>query len=406
MAVSIKEALELIYSIKRSSKSEIIPIELALDRVITHDIVALHPLPIFNNSAMDGYAVATINNSYNIIDTILAGDNRELTITDNNAMKIMTGAKVPKNTIAIIPIEDVEAGEKSIKVLKDVRENQHIRFSGEDIKKDSIIINASTQLHAHHIALLASQGISYIEVYQKLHIAIFASGDELKMHYEALGSGELYNTNAPTLQARAKELGCEVVLIKSPNDSIESIKSSISKARNADLIITTGGVSVGDADFTKSAFNELGIKTLFEGIDIKPGKPTTMGLLNDTVVLNLPGNPLAMALIFEIFGVSTIMHLQNRADKYLNTIKTNIDKETKFKRGKYSVVLGYFDGESFTPDTKASPGMVLPQSNANSFMIIDKDIDILTPHDDIHIIAFRYNFGSQKQKNLITKVKK
>ncbi len=403
MAVTIDEAMEIIYSSKFNRVRQTIPIELAISRVISSDIVAKLSLPLFNNSAMDGYAIIENHNNYEQIDTIFAGDNRDLSIENNQTMKIMTGAKVPANATAILPIEDVSIDDKTITPTKAIKPQQHIRFMGEDIAKNSTIIELGTLLNAHHIALLASQGITHIEVFQKPRIAIFASGDELKMHYEDLESAQLYNTNAPTLYARALELGCDVVITKSPHDSKESIKNSIKDSLGADIIITTGGVSIGDADFTKAAFSELGFNALFEGVDIKPGKPTSMARLDDTIVLNLPGNPLAMALCFELFGVSLIMMQSGRADRYINPVKTTMASESRFKKGKYSMILGHFDGESFSANTTASPGMVLPQSIANSFIIIDKDVDVLCGGDSVNIISLRYNFGSKIEKNLITK---
>jgi len=200
-------------------------------------------------------------------------------------------------------------------------DSRHIRFAGEDILQDDKLLSSGERLHAHNITLLASQGISHIKVYKKPKIALFASGSELKMHFESVTSYQLYNTNTPTFYSRALELGCEVDFIGTAVDTMDDIKEHIQSALDSDLIITSGGVSVGDADFTKEAFAAFDCDIFFDKIAIKPGKPTTVGKIGNTMVLNLPGNPLAAALNFELFAQSIILCLSGAEDKYIRPIK-------------------------------------------------------------------------------------
>lgn len=183
---------------------------------------------------------------------------------------------------------------------------------------------------------------------------------------------------------------------------MESIQSHIKSALDADFIITSGGVSVGDADYTKEAFSTLGMETLFESVEIKPGKPTTFGRIGSTLILNLPGNPLAAALCFELFGQSAIMALSGQSDKYLSTITTKIAEPFKMKKGRRSLIPGWFDGATFTPAPVFGPGMILPLSRANGFMMVDASVEGFEKGSEVKIIPTRWSMSSNEQKSLVT----
>ena len=334
MAISVQKAIDIISNLNINTNFEIIPIENALTRICAQEVIANSFLPKFNNSAMDGYAIIYGNkdNELKIIDTIFAGDDNKKILEENTCIKIMTGARVPENTSAIIPIEDIqELNDNKIKIIQNAKEFQHIRYIGEDIKKDDILINIGEEINFSKITLLSSQGISHIKVFKKPKIVVFSSGEELKLHYEKIEDHQIYNSNTPTFIARAKELGCDVRFIGQAKDSIEAIKELVENSLDADLIITSGGVSVGDADFTREAFNELDFKILFDGIQIKPGKPTIFGKIKNTYILNLPGNPLASALIFELFGKLIIQKLLASNEIYQNYILGKIDHQEGYR---------------------------------------------------------------------------
>lgn len=404
MAISVEEALEKIYTLSRALGSEIEPIENAGHRVLAQNITAAYALPSFDNSAMDGYAVRVEDAGKTLPQscTVFAGDQEEIRMVEDQCIRIMTGAKIPQGCEAIVPIEDVVVSGDSITLPSSIRPSQHIRLKGEDIETEMTLLEEGTQLHAHHIALLASQGITHVRLYRRPRVALFSSGNELKMHYEPLGANQLYNTNTPTFAARARELGCDVIFTGTAEDTLDSIQDHIRSALNADFIITSGGVSVGDADFTKEAFSSLGFEGAFESVEIKPGKPTTFGRIGETVVLNLPGNPLAAALCFELFGQSAILSLSGRKDKYLSTITTRMAEPFKMKKGRRSLIPGWFDGSTFTPSPKFGPGMVLPLSRANSYMMVDAGVEGFEKGAEIKIIPTRWSMSSKQPLSLIT----
>ncbi|MDD2265856.1 gephyrin-like molybdotransferase Glp [Sulfuricurvum sp.] len=404
MAISVEEAFEQVYKLSLPLGIEIAPIENSIHRVLAENIVAEYSLPSFDNTAMDGYAVRTADAGKTLLQScvIFAGDKDEFRLVEDQCIRIMTGAKIPQGCEAIVPIEEVVVHGDQVTLPTFIKPSQHIRLKGEDIQAGTTLLTKGTFLCAHHISLLASQGITHVKLYRRPSVAIFSSGNELKMHYETLGANQLYNTNTPTFASRARELGCDVISTATAEDTLESIQNHIKSALNADLIITSGGVSVGDADFTKKAFQSLGFESAFESVDIKPGKPTTFGRIGKTVILNLPGNPLAAALCFELFGQSAILALSGRTDKYLSAITTKIVEPFKMKKGRRALIPGWFDGTAFTPSPKFGPGMVLPLSQANAYMMVDASVDGFEKDAEIKVIPTRWCMSSPVQNSLIT----
>ena len=404
MAVTITKALELIYTNTKPKSLKIIPIEEALGYILAQDVMASHNLPPYDNSAMDGYAVK-VENSGDCVKvgcTIFAGDNFEGELQHNEALKIMTGARIPLGTQCVVPIEDVTECEGGIKLPQNLTMSKHIRFAGEDIKKETLLLQKGAKIDAHQITLLASQGISHIKVYKKPRVALFASGNELKMHFEQVTEYQLYNTNTPTLLSRAKELGCEVEFIGTAADTLEDIHEHIKSALDCDIIITSGGVSVGDADFTKEAFAAFGYDILFDKVEIKPGKPTTVGKIGDKMVLNLPGNPLAAALNFELFGRSIIHAMSGKRAKFTNTIMAKMKNDVKLRAGRSTVMPGVFDGEFFTVCENYAPGMISPLAQANAFIITDEKCDGIAKDAPVKTISTKFDFCSEEFVSLIS----
>ncbi len=404
MAVTITQALELIYKNTTKKSLKILPIEQALGSILAEDIKATHNLPPYDNSAMDGYAVKVedAGSCVKVKHTIFAGDNSNESLLAGHGIKIMTGAKIPEGCECIVPIEDSSKCQEGVNLPSNLTLAKHIRLCGEDIKKGESLLKSGDKLQAHQITLLASQGISHVKVYKKPRIALFASGSELKMHFESVEAYQLYNTNTPTLLSRAQELGCEVDFIGTAQDTLEDLKEHIKSALNSDLIITSGGVSVGDADFTKEAFGAFGMQTFFDKVEIKPGKPTTFGQINDTLILNLPGNPLAAALNFEIFGQSLILAMSGIEAKYLSSIDTKIKGDYKLKKGRITLVPGYFNGSNFEPCQKFAPGMVSPLASSNSYIMIDEGVESMASGNKVKVIPVRFSFTSQEQSSLVS----
>ena len=405
MAVTVDEALSLIFNKVKTKSQKLLPIELALGHVLAEEIIATHNLPPFDNSAMDGYAIKAtdVGATLDCDHTIFAGDKEEIRLIARNCIKIMTGARIPQGCEAIVPIEDVEVNGNKIKMPQSIKPAQHIRLAGEDIQAGDLLLTRGERLYAHQISLLASQGISQVKVYKKPRVALFASGNELKMHFEQVEGHQLYNTNTPTIMARCQELGCEVQFIGTAHDSLDSIHEHIESALDSDLIITSGGVSVGDADYTKEAFGAFDYTNIFEKIEIKPGKPTIFGQINETYVLNLPGNPLAAALIFEIFGRSVINALSADKEKYISTIQAKLKLPYNARPGRNTLVPGHYDGVSFSVCDKYAPGMVSPLATGNALIFVDAKVSELEAGHSVKVIPTRFSFNAKEPQSLFSK---
>lgn len=402
MAICIKKALDIIVSSVQKVSYEIIPIENAKDRILAQDIFAVHNLPTYNNSAMDGYGVrlADIGKKVRVIDAVFAGSDKEPNVNDGGAIKIMTGARVPSSVEAVVPQENVEILENSMVILpNDIKKHQHMRFIGEDIKIGEKLLSDGDGINYATVTILASQGITHIKVYRQPKISVFTSGEELKLHYEKIEDYQIYNSNTPTLLARAKELGADVTFVGMASDTVESLKEMIDNSLYADFIITSGGISVGEADFTKEAFEAFDMEVLFDGITIKPGKPTLFGKIGKTYVLNLPGNPLAAALIFEAFGKIALQKLAGNKNIYHNYIETKLSENLKNKQGRTTIIPGFFDGTTFTPSKKRLPGMVGVLHNCNSMMILGKNIENINKNEMVKILPINWNFFTDIKKD-------
>lgn len=405
MAIKVHTALDIINKLDLNLKFEIIPIEDSQNRISAQNIVATSSLPKFDNSAMDGYGIVYEDkySEFEIVETIFAGDNKNIVLKSTQCVKIMTGARIPSNCSAVIPKEDcLQLDNGKIKVPNDIKEFQHIRFIGEDIKTGETLITKGEEINFAKVTLLASQGVSHIKVYKKPKVVVFASGEELKLHYEHIEDYQIYNSNTPTFMSRCKELGAKVDFIGQAKDSIESIEELIKNSLDADLIITSGGVSVGDADFTRDAFAKLDFETIFDGIIIKPGKPTVLGKINNTYILNLPGNPLASALIFELFGKILLQKLVGSKDTYHNFIETKLKTDLTNRKGRITIIPGFFDGMSFELENKRSPGMVSTLSRCNSILVLDENVSKIEKNRLIKILPINWKFFTDKEKDFLT----
>jgi len=404
MAVSITEALDIIYNNITPLTTEIIPIEMSVGRVMAKDSIATFDLPRFDNSAMDGYAVkcADAGSSVRSDEVIYAGDNPQMTLLPQKAIRIMTGAPIPEGCEAIIPIENVSVEGDQVTLPSAIEKDAHIRRSGEDVKSREVYLKKGESVTAYSIALLASQGVTHLTVYRKIKVAVFGTGDELRPHFEKIELHQLYNSNTPMFLARAKELGCKVCYVPSSGDTIESLERSIKSALDADIIITSGGVSVGDKDFTKEAFSNLGMKLYFDKVDIKPGKPTAFGKIGETVIINLPGNPLASMVNYEIF-IRAVIHKMSGANAYYHaTIETEMKEDFTLRQGKYTVRLGTFDGKTFMPLKQQLPGMVSPMQKADGMIITTPDVDLLQKGSKVKMIPILWELNSCEKEDFFT----
>lgn len=318
--MNVDEALAmLIAAAKPLQDVESITLDQAYGRVLAEDVVACCDNPPCDNSAMDGYAFlladleASVDSRLRVEQRICAGDSVQV-LVPGTAARIFTGAPVPKGADVVVMQEQTEFSDGYLRVTGRLRQGENVRCQGEDIKAGSLVLAKGVRLGAQHIGLLASQGIADLKVWRRPRVAVFSTGDELVALGEPLGSGQIYDSNRYALKVLLQRLGCEVVDLGKVADSLEATRKVLLQAATvADLIVTSGGVSVGEEDHVRTAVESLGKINLWR-IAMKPGKPLAYGEVQGVPFFGSPGNPVSSFVTFTLFVRPYILRLQGVVD--------------------------------------------------------------------------------------------
>tara|TARA_R110000737_G_scaffold352064_1_gene396498 strand:- start:51100 stop:52269 length:1170 start_codon:yes stop_codon:yes gene_type:complete len=301
--ISVNEALSILDKNIPESKVVEIPLLEAHEHFLAQDIVSPINMPPFRQSAMDGYAL-NIHDSltYKLIGEIKAGDSHIVDLNPGEAINIFTGAAVPESANAVMQIEKTSVAEGILNLTESVKLNANIRPLGEQIKKNETALSKGTRLNAASIGYLAGLGITSAPVYKKSSVGILVTGNELVQPGTELEYGKIFESNSIMLQTALLESGFKNSTILRVDDDFENTKSSIKAALNEnDILLISGGISVGDYDYVKGALEELQVETLFYKVNQKPGKPLFAGKIQDKLVFALPGNPAASLTCYYIY---------------------------------------------------------------------------------------------------------
>jgi molybdopterin molybdotransferase len=316
--VSYDDALRsLLNKVSATEMVENKPLLEALSRILAQSIQSSINVPPADNSAMDGYAINTADiatagtTKLRVSQRIAAGDTGQ-TLKPGTAARIFTGAPIPSGANAVIMQEQVEAIADTIEFEVRPSEQQNIRLAGNDIKIDDKILDQGCLLRPQALGLAASIGLQSLSVFQKIRVGIFFTGDELVEPGEALAPGKIYDSNRYTLHGMLQKLGCDIVDLGLVGDTLDATKTAMLEATDkADLVVTCGGVSVGEEDHVRIAIEQLGDLHLWR-LAIKPGKPLAFGKINQTPFIGLPGNPVSVFATFMLFVSPVIKTLQGR----------------------------------------------------------------------------------------------
>ncbi len=376
----------------------IVPLADAAGRITALPVTSPINVPPFDNSAMDGYAVRLAD---------IQGD-RPLSIAGKafasapfssdwpvgSAVRIMTGAPVPAGCEAVVMQEETREVDGGILINAPVQAGQNIRLIGEDIRRDQPVLSAGVRLGAAELPLLASLGIAEVSVLRKLRVAVFSTGDELQPVGQPLAPGQIYDTNRFTVSLMLRKFGCEVLHQGIIKDDPQALRRAFEKAdRQADVVISTGGVSVGEADFTKTILDELGVITFWK-LAIKPGKPFAFGRLASSWFCGLPGNPVSATVTFyqlvqPLLAALTGQRespmpprLRARAASHLKKTLGRLD----FQRG---VMSRCADGELEVRSTGHQGSHVFSSfAAANCFIVLERERGSVEPGEWVEIEPF------------------
>ncbi len=387
---AVKTSLE---NVKVTQKVEYVPLENSIGRILSKDIDCRKNMPAFNNSAMDGFAfkASDAGKSLKVISVIFAGDNSLVKIDDGECCKIMTGAMIPEGADTIIPVEDtVMFDENSMQLPDNVHKGNHFRVKGEEYKEGISIFNKGEIINSAMVAILASQGITIVEVFVKLNIAVLSTGNELKEPWENAHEHQIYNSNSYAITSMLSEHNFEASYIGVVPDTLEDSIQFIKNLKSYDVVITTGGISMGDADFVAEAFITNGLEVLFHGVNVKPGRPTMMGLMDNTYVMAMPGNPLTALINTYLLSLPIIYKSSGANSSYHDFVLAKNIKSFKVKAKRANVVLGNLKNGEFhvTQENKYGSGMLKPLALSNCVMITLDNKDFVNEDEIIKVIPF------------------
>ena len=406
--IKVDEALKIILSAVKQVESENIPLIESLGRVLSEDIHAGSDIPGFDNSAMDGYAVRfsdTTNASkvkpktLEVICDIKAGDSPKASLKENQAARIMTGAIIPRGADSVIMVEDTERvsgnryqvtgkrGKEWVRVFKEVKLGENIRKKGEDIKKGELVIPGGKELNSAHIGILASLGMSSIKVYRKPRVAILATGDEVIEIDKELATGKLRNSNTYTLYSQILKCGAIPKNLGIAKDKPDQLEKSIRKGLDCDIILTTGGVSVGDYDLVKDILAKMGTNIKFWKVAMRPGKPLVFGTIKnesrscvqgrDKLIFGLPGNPVSSMISFEVFVRPAILNMMSQIHDERKEVDAVLEEDIVKKKGLRYYLRAYTHWKNGVYLTRTTgpqgSGILKSMALANSLIILPEE---------------------------------
>ena len=397
--LTVEEARDSILKMMFVLNAEYLPISDSLGHVLSEDISSIIHVPPWNNSAMDGFAVMasdTENASINtpvkltVIDSVYAGDMPNSKVSPNTAIRIMTGAPIPDGANAVVPFEQTnEIQQKSTKqhldtidILKPVKENDYIRFRGEDIKSGDNIFKKGTILRPSEIGVLATLGFKDIPVIRKPKIAIISTGNELTDLGEPIELGKIYDANTYSIASSVEKYGGTPIIIGIAKDNEESLNDLLDKALNYDILVTSAGVSKGDYDIVKNILSQRG-NIEFWSVNMKPAKPIAFGWINKSKneklpLLGLPGNPVSAMVAFEQFVRPSILKLKGytKLDKpFVHAILKNSIKN-KDGRRMYVRVLVKKEGVDYYAEATGNQGshVLTSMAKANGLAVCPENV--------------------------------
>ncbi|MBD0315596.1 MAG: molybdopterin molybdotransferase MoeA [Nitrospiraceae bacterium] len=378
---------------------EKIPILDALGRVLGEDIVAERDNPPWDNSAMDGFAVRweDIKQEHaiqkpvtlSVIEDVPAGKMPSKTVAAGHAIRIMTGAPIPRGADTVLKVEDTEHTPDSVTVFKPEPRGANIRPQGEDVKKGDCIIAKGTRIRPGEAGMLAILAKSFVFVYQRPRVAILSTGDELADLDERFSEEKIINSNSYGIAAAVQEAGGIPFLLGIARDTPAALKEKISHGLNADILVLSGGVSMGDYDFTKAVFRDLGAEMNFWKLAIRPGQPLAFGKIQGKLAFGLPGNPVSSMVTFEQLVRPVMLKMSGHRSYGRPTVEAVFQEKFSKRTDRRHFLRGILTREEGVFKVRTTgdqgSGILTSMVKANCLIDVAEDVERLNPGDSVTV---------------------
>src|SRR6266481_2655055 len=381
--LSLYAAQKCVLQHVKLSGVETVRLEQALGRVLAQQVRANRDQPPYDVSAMDGYAVrsadlAQIPAVLEIIDDIKAGDMPIKTVQRGQCARIMTGAPVPKGADTVIRVEDTQPSETNkVQIECAVPSGSNIRLQGEGMRNGDVVLNAGTEITPGVIGVLATVKAAQMQVYRRPRVAILSTGDELEGMDEPLDPNKIPNSNSYALMAQLQAMGIEPALLGIARDDPEELAQYLRRGLEYDVLLVSGGSSVGVHDFVRPTMEALGVTMHFWRVEIRPGHPLAFGSSDKGWVFGLPGNPVSSMVCFEQFVLPALRSMTGHARLYRRTIEARLAQTLKTKPGRTEFVRVMLsrdaNGYVATPTGTQSSGVLLSMARADGLMVVPAD---------------------------------
>ena len=403
--ITVGVALEKILSHIQPLGFEKVSILEALGRVIAEDMIAPRDLPPYDNSGMDGYAVRyeDVQNAsqknpirLEVIEDLRAGFISKKIVQKGQAIRIMTGAPIPKGADTVVPVEETERGNGFAFILKTDFHGGYIRRAGEDVKRGDRVITKGDIIRPSEIGMLASMGRSFVSVYQRPSVAILCTGEELVDVGESLDGVKIVSSNSYTLAAQVRECGAIPIQLGIAKDRKDEIKEKVLQGLRSDVFISSAGVSVGDYDFVRDVLKELGVEMIFWRVAMKPGKPVAFWMFDGKPAFSLPGNPVSSMITFEQFVRPSLLKMMGHRQIFRPVIEAILKEDIRKELGKRHFVRAMVsferDGYSVTTTGPQGSGILRSMVRANGLIIIPEDYEKVEAGEKVKVQLLDRNF--------------
>lgn len=396
---SFEEARSLVLMHARPMGIDRVTLSESLQRVLAQDVIAGMNLPPFDNSAMDGYAVRSIDTriacreqpiELKLVGKVTAGSVRDRPLGMGEAVKIMTGASLPPRADSVVALEDARLRGEIVQILEPVASGRHVRSAGEDIRIGVTALAAGTRLCLQHLGLLAGLGCSSLAVTRQPRVSVFATGSELVDVNEPLIAGKIRNSNSRMLVACLRRLGLQPLDLGAVIDDAARIKEQLERASAAsDVILISGGVSVGEHDWVKRVLREIGMETVFWRVNMKPGKPLLFGRLGDKAVFGLPGNPISCVVGFLAFVAPFLRKVMGEPEQ-CRTLHARLDQAIEKKEARTQFLTAQLreagTGLIVAPTPQQGSGLLNSLAQAEAFILIPAEVMRLEPGATVEVL--------------------